>query len=121
MTSDPPPGREARYHPPVADARYYPRLRIHAHADVIGSEVVLARPLEDLSLGGCKLVGPAWEPLGQNVAVVLSFDAAEGAHLPLQGVVVRATEADLAIRFQNLGDEQRSALEGYIAATAATS
>ena len=98
----------------MVEARYYPRLRIDARADVIGSEVVLARPVEDLSLGGCKLAGPAWEPLGQAVALVLAFPGDEPLHLPLSGVVVRATASDLAIRFQALSDEQRGALEGRL-------
>ncbi len=96
----------------MTDARFHPRLRIHAHADVIGSEVVLARTLEDLSLGGCKFAGPAWEEPGQQVALVLSFPSLSAA-LALAGVVVRAG-ADMAIRFYNLSDEQKGALRKHI-------
>lgn len=103
----------------MAEARFYPRLRIHAHADVIGAEVVLARAVEDLSLGGCRLAGPAWEPLGQAVALVLTFRDQPEASLPLAGVVVRATGVDLAIRFHALNEEQRAALEGHLASAAA--
>lgn len=97
----------------MTDARFHPRLRIHAHADVIGSEVVLARPLDDLSLGGCKLVGPAWEEPGQAVALVLSFPALS-ASLPLSGVVVRGSDADMAVRFVNISDEQKGALRKHM-------
>lgn len=104
---------ERRYHRGVTDARFHPRLRIHAHADVIGAEVVLARTLEDLSLGGCKFAGPAWEDPGQPVTLVISFPA-QAATLPLSGVVVRSG-ADMAVRFANLSDEQRGALRKHIA------
>jgi hypothetical protein len=97
----------------VTDARFHPRLRIQAHADIIGSEVVLAKNLDDLSVGGCKFVGPAWEEPGQQVALVLSFPALS-ASLPLQGVVVRAGADDMAVRFLNINDEQKGALRKYI-------
>lgn len=107
-------GRCSRYHPPtMPEARFHPRLRVHAQADVIGAEVVLWRSLEDLSLGGCKLAGPAWEDPGTTVSVVLSFPAV-GASVPLTGVVVRAGSRDMAIRFQGLGDEQRQTLRKHI-------
>lgn len=97
----------------MTDARFHPRLRIHAHADIIGSEVVLARALDDLSLGGCKFGGPAWEEAGQQVALVLSFPALS-ASLPLTGMVVRGGDSDMAIRFVNITDEQKSALRKHI-------
>lgn len=97
----------------MTDARFHPRLRIHAHADIIGSEVVLARPLDDLSLGGCKFVGPAWEEAGQQVALVLSFPTLS-ASLPLTGTVVRGGEDDMAIRFVHITDEQKGALRKHI-------
>lgn len=106
-------GARRRYHRGVTDARFHPRLRIHAHADVIGSEVVLTRTVEDLSLGGCKFAGPAWEEPGQQVALVLTFPALSAA-LPLSGVVVRAGAGDMAVRFYNLGDEQKGALRKHI-------
>lgn len=101
------------YHGRVTDARFHPRLRIHAHADVIGAEVILARTVEDLSLGGCKFAGPAWEEPGQQVALVLSFPAL-AASLSLGGVVVRSGTNDMAVRFQGLGEEQRGALRKHI-------
>ena len=97
----------------MTDARFHPRLRIQAHADIIGSEVVLARGLEDLSLGGCKFAGPAWEEPGQQVALVISFPALS-ASLPLQGVVVRSSVHDLAVRFLSISDEQKGALRKHI-------
>ncbi|MBZ5714298.1 PilZ domain-containing protein [Nannocystis pusilla] len=97
----------------MTDARFHPRLRIHAHADIIGSEVVLARALDDLSLGGCKFGGPAWEEAGQQVALVLSFPALS-ASLPLSGTVVRGGDSDMAIRFVHITDEQKSALRKHI-------
>lgn len=96
----------------MTDARFHPRLRIPVHADIIGAEVVLARGLDDLSLGGCKFAGPAWEEPGQQVALVLSFPAVS-ASLSLQGVVVRAGD-DMAVRFLNMSDEQKGALRKYM-------
>jgi len=97
----------------MPEARFHPRLRVHAHADVVGAEVVLWRALEDLSLGGCKLAGPAWEEAGAAVSLVLSFPAV-GASVPVVGTVVRASARELAIRFQGLGDEQRATLRKHI-------
>ena len=97
----------------MTDARFHPRLRIQAHVDIIGSEVVLARGLEDLSLGGCKFVGPAWEEPGQQVALVISFPTLS-ASLPLQGVVVRGGSDDMAVRFLNISEEQKGALRKHI-------
>jgi len=99
----------------VAEARFHPRLRIHARADVIGSEVLLARPLIDVSLGGCKFKGPAWEASGASVTMILSFpELGDDVHLPLTGVVVRGSERDMAVHFQNLSDEQRGRLTQHI-------
>lgn len=97
----------------MPEARFHPRLRVHAQADVVGAEVVLWRALEDLSLGGCKLAGPAWEEAGAAVSLVLSFPAV-GASMPVAGTVVRASARELAIRFQGLGDEQRATLRKHI-------
>ncbi|MBV1859373.1 MAG: PilZ domain-containing protein [Nannocystaceae bacterium] len=55
-----------------ADARLHPRFPIPATADVIGHEVVLAAPMADLSMGGCRFAGRGWEPPGTEVALVLS-------------------------------------------------
>lgn len=98
----------------MAEARFHPRLRIHARADIIGSEVLLAAPIEDVSLGGCKLAGPAWEEVGAPVTMILSFPEIADANLPLTGVVVRASERDMAIRFQGLSDEQKALLKKHI-------
>ena len=98
----------------MVEARFHPRLRIHARADVIGTEVLLARPLEDVSLGGCKFKGPAWEEPGAAVTMILSFPELGDVHLPLTGVVVRASERDMAIHFQGMSDEQRSQLTNNI-------
>ena len=106
----------------MPEARFHPRLRVHARADVIGAEVVLWRALEDLSLGGCKLAGPAWEEAGAAVSLVLSFPTAGPSlsstpgvpSMPLVGTVVRAGARDLAIRFQGMSDEQRATLRKHI-------
>jgi len=101
----------------MPEARFHPRLRVQAQADVIGAEVVLCRAVEDLSLGGCKFAGPAWEEAGATVSLVLSFPAAGAASMPsmpVMGTVVRAGARDLAIRFQGLGDEQRATLRKHI-------
>lgn len=92
----------------MAEARFHPRLRIHARADVLGSEVLLAKPLVDVSVGGCKFMGSAWETTGTVVSVILSFPDLGEVHLPLKGIVVRASQRDMAIHFQGLSDEQLS-------------
>ena len=97
----------------TADARLHPRFLIAAKADVIGQEVVLARPVEDISLGGCKFAGVAWEEAGTEVEIVLTFPTL-GANLPLSGVVVRSSERDMGVKFQNLSDEQKWALRKHI-------
>ncbi len=84
-----------------------------ARADLIGEEVVLSRPLADISLGGCRFAGAAWENAGTSVQIVLTFPTLS-ANLPLTGKVVRATERDMGLRFENLSDEQKWALRKYI-------
>lgn len=96
-----------------ADARLHPRFPIPATADVIGHEVVLAAPLADLSMGGCRFAGKGWESPGVEVDIVLSFPR-QSANLPLSGVVVRASNRDMGIQFQNLSDEQKWALRKHI-------
>ncbi|MCH9680955.1 MAG: PilZ domain-containing protein [Deltaproteobacteria bacterium] len=96
-----------------AEARLHPRFAVEAQADVIGEEVVLARPVADLSLGGCRFDGPAWEAAGTMVQIVLA-SSARGTHLSLSGRVVRATERDMGLRFENLSDEQKWALRKRI-------
>jgi hypothetical protein len=97
----------------MPEARFHPRLRVHAQADIVGSEVLLARTLEDLSLGGCKFSGPAWEEVGALVSLVIGFPTL-ATTVPVQGVVVRAGARDMAVRFQNLGDEAKYALRRHI-------
>lgn len=77
-------------------------------ADVLGQEVMLARPVEDISLGGCRFDGPAWEPEGSEIQLVLGFSG--GTAVPVAGLVVRANERDMGIRFHQLTDEQKWAL-----------
>lgn len=96
-----------------SDARLHPRFRVEATADVIGEEVVLAREVADISLGGCRFAFPAWEVAGVEVQLVLSFPSLD-VNLPLGGVVVRATDSDLAVRFTNLSDEQKWALRKHL-------
>lgn len=97
----------------MAEARHNPRLRVLAHADVIGAEVVLWRPLEDLSMGGCRFGEPGWEEPGAHVSVVLSFPAIT-ANLPLPAVVVRSHGRGMALRFQGISEDQRHALRKHI-------
>jgi hypothetical protein len=96
-----------------SDARIHPRFLTNACADVIGNEVVLARPVADVSLGGCRFDGAAWEPAGAEVQMVLSFPALD-VNLPLTGVVVRSSERDMGVRFQHLSDEQKWALRKHV-------
>ena len=86
---------------------------MEARADLIGEEVVLSRPLADISLGGCRFGEPAWEAAGTTVHIVLTFPTL-GANLSLVGRVVRATEHDMGLRFENLSDEQKWALRKHI-------
>jgi len=96
-----------------AEARLHPRFAVEARADVIGEEVVLARIVADVSLGGCRFGVPAWEIAGTVVQLVLSFPTLS-ANLPLSGRVVRATDHDMGVRFENLSDEQKWALRKHI-------
>ncbi|MGH1343177.1 MAG: PilZ domain-containing protein [Nannocystales bacterium] len=96
-----------------ADARLHPRFPIPATADVIGHEVALCVPMADLSMGGCRFAGRGWEAPGTEVALVLSFPR-KAANLPLSGIVVRASNRDMGIQFQNLSDEQKWALRKHI-------
>jgi len=95
------------------EARVHPRLRLNATADVIGTEVILARPLGDLSLGGCRFDGPAWEDKGTIVEIVLAFPATDG-NIVLSGEIVRSGEEDMGVRFVNLADEQKWALRKHL-------
>ncbi len=75
----------------------------------------MSRILEDLSLGGCRFLGPAWEDRGTRVTMVLSFPE-RSANLPVHGVVVRASRSELAIRFHDLTEQQFNSLRGYLQA-----
>ncbi|EDM78567.1 hypothetical protein PPSIR1_15055 [Plesiocystis pacifica SIR-1] len=94
------------------EARVHPRLRLAAFADVIGDEVVLHRALGDISVGGCRFEGPAWERVGTKVQLLLSFPVAE-ANMPVDGTVVRASKRDMGVRF-DATDEQKWALRKHI-------
>ena len=94
-----------------SEARVHPRLRLSVTADIIGDEVVLARPLADVSLGGCRFDGPAWESEGSEVKLVLSFAAAQ---IPVDAVIVRSSETDMGVRFHSVTDEQKWALRKHI-------
>jgi hypothetical protein len=96
-----------------AEARIHPRFSLNVLADVIGDEIVLARPVADVSLGGCRFGGEAWENPGTQVQVVLSFPTLD-AHLPVLGVVVRSSDRDMGVRFHDLNDEQKWALRKYM-------
>jgi hypothetical protein len=95
------------------ESRLHPRFAVDARADVIGEEVVLSHIIADLSLGGCRFGEPAWESAGTVVQIVLTFPTL-GANLPLTGRVVRATDHDMGLRFENLSDEQKWALRKHI-------
>lgn len=102
------------YHARVsAESRLHPRFAVDARADLIGEEVVLSHPIADISLGGCRFAEPAWETAGTVVQIVLTFPTL-GANLPLSGRVVRATDYDMGLRFENLSDEQKWALRKHI-------
>lgn len=108
-------GGAAGYDPRAlgAEARLHPRFSLNARADIVGEEVVLSRPIADISLGGCRLSGRGWEAAGTEVQIVLTFPTLS-ANLPLTGIVVRSSERDMGIRFHNLSDEQKWALRKHI-------
>ena len=74
---------------------------------------MLSHPIVDISLGGCRFAEAAWETAGTVVQIVLTFPTL-GANLPLTGRVVRATDHDMGLRFENLSDEQKWALRKHI-------
>ncbi len=96
-----------------ADSRLHPRLCVIARADVIGEQVVLGHEVADISLGGCRLAGHAWELPGAEVDLVLSFPVL-GVNLPLRGMIVRASSRDMGLKFHNLSDDQRWALRKHL-------
>lgn len=96
-----------------AEARIHPRFSLNVQADVIGEEIVLARPIADISLGGCRFGGAGWEEPGTEVQMVLTFPALD-ANLPVYGVVVRSSDRDMGVRFNELSDEQKWALRKHI-------
>ena len=95
------------------EPRIHPRLRLNVFADVIGEELLLAQPLEDISLGGCRFGGRAWEDEGNVIQLVLSFPAS-GATVSLEGTIIRASESDMGVRFHAITDEQKWALRKHI-------
>ncbi|MEZ4452360.1 MAG: PilZ domain-containing protein [Nannocystaceae bacterium] len=98
----------------MAEARFHPRMHIPALADVIGTEVLLARPIGDISLGGCKFEGPAWEETGQALTLVLTVPGGAGEPLPIAASVVRASDSDMAVRFTNPSEEQKALLLRFL-------
>jgi hypothetical protein len=88
-------------------------MQLNVLADVIGEEVLLAQPLEDISLGGCRFAGPAWEPKGGPIHLVLNFPAS-GANVSIDGTIVRASDEDMGVRFQAITEEQKWALRKHI-------
>jgi hypothetical protein len=84
-------------------------LRTAARADVLGREVILGAPLGDISLGGCRFEGRAWELHGSDLQLLVTFERT-GTALMLTGKVVRAGERDMGVRFGGLSDDQKWAL-----------
>ncbi len=97
----------------MSDDRLHPRLRLNVIADMIGSEVVLARPVDDISMGGARFVGPAWESDDAPVKLVLAFPDS-GAAVALDGRIVRAGPNDMGVRFIDMNDEQKWALRKHV-------
>jgi hypothetical protein len=86
---------------------------VHAHADVIGAEVVLWRPLEDLSLGGCKFAGPAWEEAGAQVSAGAELPGDRRERAAAGGGGPRGAR-DMALRFHGISEEQRQTLRKHM-------
>jgi hypothetical protein len=101
------------YDADVSEGRLHPRLRIHVIADVIGSEVMLARSVDDISMGGIRFAGPAWEPEQAQVKLVLGFPDS-GAAVAVEGRVVRSSATDMGVRFVDMSDEQKWALRKHV-------
>lgn len=93
----------------AAESRLHPRLRTAARADVLGREVVLGVSVGDISLGGCRFEGRAWEANGSDVQLLVTFEGT-GSSLQLSGTVVRSGERDMGIRFAGLSEDQKWAL-----------
>ncbi len=97
----------------ASEARVHPRLRLNVIADVIGREVVLGRSVEDISVGGCRFAGAAWEPEGSVVKLVFGFPDS-GTSVAVDGRIVRATNEDMGVRFHDVSDEQKWALRKHV-------
>jgi hypothetical protein len=91
----------------------HPRVRVPVRADLLGSEVALGIDLDDVSLGGCRVGQPAWEPKGQPLQIVLDFTGL-GVQLTVRGEVVRASATDLGVRFVELSDDQKWGLRKHL-------
>ena len=98
----------------MAEARLHPRFRLRANADVIGTEVLLARDVSDISLGGMRFSGRGWEEAGSRLDIVLSFPDAGGATVHVTGEVVRSSDRDMGIKFVGMSEEQRWALKKHV-------
>src|SRR5688500_2220658 len=97
----------------VSDDRIHQRLRLNVVADMIGSEVVLARPVDDIATGGARFAGPAWEAEDAPVKLVLAFPDS-GAAVALDGRIVRAGPHEMGVRFIDMSDEQKWALRKHV-------
>jgi hypothetical protein len=82
-------------------------------ADMIGCEVVLGRPVDDISMGGARFAGAAWEAEDEPVKLVLAFPDS-GASVAVEGRVVRASPTDMGVRFIDMSDEQKWALRKHV-------
>jgi hypothetical protein len=91
------------------DARLHPRHAILAHADILGTQVVLRQPVRDISVGGCQFEGLAWEEIGTQIEIVLSF-ADSQVHVPVRAQVVHASLQRWGVRFTGLNEDQRWAM-----------
>ena len=96
----------------MTEARLHPRFRLSAYADIIGTEVLLGREVSDISLGGLRFSGRAWEQAGSKLEIVLSFPDSGTVHVT--GEVVRASDRDMGIKFVGMSEEQRWALKKYV-------
>ena len=80
---------------------------------MIGEEIVLAHPLADISMGGCRFDAPAWESEGAEVQLVLGFPSISQS-LPIEAKIVRASKKDMGVRFHKLSDQEKWALRKHL-------
>ena len=96
--------------------RAFPRFEVEARVDYTGTEILLNRQIQNLSLGGLCIHTDALENLGTMVDLVISFPELDTSITARGEVVWVNSEAprDMGVRFVDLDVERKDTLRKYI-------